>query len=125
MAGLADIADRGRHDAPGIPFRGLGEERAGSHFEAVEAAFIGVHVGIMRPVGIGQVVGMFAVPRVPLPATLTAWPKPVCGRLTAEKSKDPADDAIAWDDGSELPPKKPLAPSARERFPKAKLRKLK
>jgi hypothetical protein len=33
------------------------------------------------------------------------------------KSKAPADDAIARDDGSALPPKKPPAPSVKRRGP--------
>jgi hypothetical protein len=41
------------------------------------------------------------------------------------KSKPAADDAIVRDDGSDLPPKKPPAPSGRERFRRAKVRKLK
>jgi hypothetical protein len=41
------------------------------------------------------------------------------------KSKARADEAIARDDGSVLPPKKPPAPSAKQRWRKAKLRKLK
>jgi hypothetical protein len=39
--------------------------------------------------------------------------------------KSKADDAIARDDGSVLPPKKPPAPSAKHRWRRAKLRKLK
>jgi hypothetical protein len=41
------------------------------------------------------------------------------------KSKAPADDAIARDDGSALPPKKAPAPSVKHRLHRAKVRKLK
>jgi hypothetical protein len=41
------------------------------------------------------------------------------------KSKAPADDMITRDDGSVLPPRKPPAPSAKQRWHRAKVRKLK
>jgi hypothetical protein len=41
------------------------------------------------------------------------------------KSKAPADESVARDDGSVLPPKKPPMSSVKQRWRKAKLRKLK
>jgi hypothetical protein len=41
------------------------------------------------------------------------------------KSKAPAGDPVVRDDGSALPQRKTPAPSAKERWRKAKLRKLK
>jgi hypothetical protein len=71
--------------------------------------------GSCGPAGIGQVVGVFVVPRVPLPATLPVWPKPVCASLTAERAKPLLTTRIARDDGSVLPTKKPPMLSAKQR----------
>jgi hypothetical protein len=69
---------------------------------------------------IPQVAGMFVVPRAPLPAALSGMAKARVRKPDGRKTKAPAADASAQDDGSVLPPRKPPAPSAKQRWRRAK-----
>jgi hypothetical protein len=105
---------------------GLGRDNiAGSFFKHVQAAFVRAHALIMPACGhrsscrhVCSALPTFA--RYPAGLAKARVRKP-----DGRKSKAPADDPIARDDGSVLPPKKPPMSSVKQRWRKAKLRKLK